>query len=105
MDFLTGERKWREDGPGKCTLIYADGHLYCLSQDGIIALVEANPNSYIEKGRFIFKKFENFKVGGIDEEDEKPTWAMPVIANGKFLLRDQDNLYCYNIQDSAKSTN
>ena len=104
MDFLTGERKWRVDGPGKCSLIYADGHLYCLSQDGVMALVEANPDSYVERGRFIFRTFDHFKIGGFDEEDEKPTWARPVIANGKLLLRDQDNLYCYDIKDSAGKT-
>ena len=102
---LWSRPKWREDGPGKCSLIYADGHLYCLSENGVMALAEANSDSYVEKGRFIFKTFDNFKVGGLGEEDEKPTWTMPVIANGKLLLRDQDTLYCYDIKDSAPAAN
>lgn len=105
MDLLTGERKWRQDGPGKCSLIYADSHLYCLSENGIMALVEANPEAYVEKGRFGFKTFERFKVGGLGEDDEKPTWTRPVIANGKLFLRDQDNLYCYDIKKARPSAN
>ena len=27
-----------------------------------------------------------------------PTWSQPVIANGKLYLRDQDNLFCYNVK-------
>ena len=105
MEMLTGTRKWRDDGPGKCSLIYADGHLYCLSQDGVMSLVEVNPDAYVEKGRFVFKAYEKFKLGGIGEEDEKPTWTVPVIANAKLLLRDQDNIYCYDIADSALVAN
>ncbi len=53
----------------------SQAHLYCLSENGVMALVEANPDSYVEKGRFILKTFDKFKVGGLGEEDEKPTWT------------------------------
>lgn len=100
MDFYTGEPTWTSDGPGKCSLIYADGHLYCLSIKGIMALVQVNPQQYVEKSRFVFKEYTEFKTGGIREEDEKPTWAHPVISHKKLFLRDQDDLYCYNISAS-----
>ena len=71
---------------GKGQIIYADGHLYLLSEDGDVGLVEATPSSYQEKSRF-----------GIGRGDY-PTWALPAIANGKLFLRDQDTLYCFNIR-------
>ncbi len=97
MELVSDQRRWRVPGPGKCSLIHADGHLYCLSVDGVMALVEANPDSYVEKSRFIYKRYENFKTGGLAPADEKPTWSHPVIANGKLLLRDQDTIHCYDI--------
>lgn len=49
-------------------------------------LVEANPNKYVEQGRF------KPPLTG------KPAWPHPVIANGKLLLRDQQYLYCYDVK-------
>ena len=99
MDLLIGEVKWRKKGAGKCSLIYADRHLYCLSEEGTMTLVRANSEFYTENSRFVFKAFEHFKVKDLGEDDEKPTWTLPVIVNGKLLLRDQDDLYCYDIRD------
>jgi hypothetical protein len=86
MRFQTGQVAWRDRSVGKGSLIYADGHLYCLGEDGVVGLVEATPAGYREKSRFEIPK------GGF------PTWSQPVIAGGKLYLREQDNLYCYNIK-------
>ena len=51
-----------------------------------MGLVEATPAGYREISRFEIPK------GGF------PTWSQPVIANGKLYLREQDNLYCYNVK-------
>ncbi len=85
MNFKTGEVAWRDRSVGKGQIIYADGHLYLLSEDGAVGLVEATPSAYKEKSRF--------EIG----RGDYPTWALPAIANGKLFLRDQDTLYCYNI--------
>jgi hypothetical protein len=52
-----------------------------------VALVEATPQGYKEKGRF-------------DPPDQSDTssWSHPVIAGGKLYLRDQDVLLCYDIR-------
>jgi outer membrane protein assembly factor BamB len=86
MKFQTGEVAWHDRSVGKGSLIYADRHLYCLGEDGVMGLVEAMPEAYREKSRF------NIAKGSF------PTWSQPVIANGKLYLRDQDNLYCYNVK-------
>jgi outer membrane protein assembly factor BamB len=86
MKFQTGEVAWRDRSVGKGSLIYADRHLYCLGEEGVVGLLEATPAGYRETSRFEIPK------GGF------PTWSPPVIADGKLYLREQDNLYCYNIK-------
>lgn len=101
MDFKTGKVNWKQDlgRRGKVSLMYADGHLYCLSIDGHAFLVEANTEKYVEKGAFVFKAYGEgeFKTGGIQEKDEKPTWAHPVVVGKKLYLRDQDRIVCYDV--------
>ena len=86
MKFLTGEVAWRDRSVGKGNVIYAEGNLYAFGEDGVVGLIQATAQSYREKSRFEIRK------------GSYPTWTPPVIANGKLYLRDQDNLYCYNIK-------
>jgi len=86
MKFETGVVAWRDRSVGKGSLIFADGHLYALGEDGIVGLVEATPAGYREISRFEIPR------------GAYPTWSQPVIANGKLYLRDQDNLFCYNVK-------
>jgi outer membrane protein assembly factor BamB len=86
MKFLTGEVAWRDRSVGKGSVIYAEGHLYALGEDGTVGLVEATPAVYREKSRFTIAK------GSL------PMWAPPVIANGRLYLRDQDRLFRYDIR-------
>jgi len=86
MKFQTGDVAWRDRSVGKGSLIYADGRLYVLGEEGKIALVEATPAGYREISRF------EIPHGGL------PTWSQPVIADGKLYVRDQDNLFCFNIK-------
>jgi outer membrane protein assembly factor BamB len=86
MKFLTGEVAWRDRGVGKGSVIFADRHLYCVGEDGVIGLVEATPTAYKEKSRFEISR------------GSYPTWTPPVISGGKLYLREQDNLYCYDIK-------
>jgi len=85
MDFLSGQVAWRDRSAGKGSVTYAEGHLYVFSERGNMALVEATPDAYREKGSF------SIPPGSFN------TWTPPVIANGKLYLREQDNLYCYHI--------
>ena len=64
----------------------ADGHLYIRYSDGTMTLVEANPNEFKEKG--------SFSVPG---SGDRPSWAHPVILDGKLYLREGDKVLCYDI--------
>ena len=86
MEFKTGKIVWQNRGPGKGSLIAADGMLYVFSEGHEVALVEATPEAYREHGRF--------KI----EAHGRPSWAHPAIADGKLFLRDQEWLAAYDIQ-------
>lgn len=86
LELTTGKVVWEDHSVGKGSIAYADGHLVVRSERGAgsVALVEATPTRYVEKGRF----------DPVDPSGEK-TWTYPVIHGGKLYLRDQDVLLCY----------
>lgn len=86
MKFDTGEVAWKDRSVGKGSIVFADGHLYALSENGVVGLVEATPTAYREKGRFRIS------------QDALPTWAHPVVAGGRLYLRDQDTIYAYDVK-------
>jgi len=86
MKFDTGEIAWRDRSVGKGSLVYADGNLYCYSENGVVGLVEATPTGYHEKGRFRI------------QQGELPTWTHPVVAGGRLYLRDQDTIYAFDVK-------
>ena len=89
LAWKTGEVAWKQDrGPGKesAAMITADGRLYFRYQDGIMALIDASPAGYAERG--------TFKLPSVDG----PSWSHPAIHNGRLYLRDNDTLMCYDIR-------
>jgi outer membrane protein assembly factor BamB len=90
-EFKTGEVKWTERGVGAGSLCYADGRLYLHGENGELALVEATPDGYREKGRFT--------PPGQPERGQSKAWAYPVVANGRFYIRDFGVLWCYDVKE------
>lgn len=87
LNFLTGEVVWKARSVNKGSVIFADGMLYCLGEGYEVALVEATPEEYREKGRF---KIDNLG---------RPAWAHPVVANGKFYIRNLTRLVAYDVKE------
>ncbi len=90
VDFKTGKIAWNERSVGKGSVAFADGHLYVRSENGPLALVEATPTGYKEKGRF-----------NQPDRSDKKAWPHPVIAGGKLYVRDWDTLLCYDVRDKS----
>jgi outer membrane protein assembly factor BamB len=83
---LTGPKEvWSTRGLSKGCLIYADGRLIVQSQDGELALVEATPKGYVEKGRF------QALQGG-------DCWAPPALSGGRLYLRDGHHVLCLDLR-------
>ena len=87
VDFSTGEVKWDERSVGKGSITYADGMLYVRGEGGKVALVEANPEKYVEKGQF-----------SQPDRSKQAAWPHPVVVGGKLYLRDWDTLFCYDLK-------
>jgi outer membrane protein assembly factor BamB len=89
QEFKTGKLVWSNKGVGKGSLTCADGQLYLRGEDGKgpIALVEATPEGYLERGRF-----------DQAERSKENSWPHPVVANGRLYIRDQEVLLCFNVK-------
>lgn len=93
QELKTGKEVWANKTLGKGAIHYADGMLYCLDErSGEVALVEASPTAWNEKGRFKLDPLsaQRNRQGGI--------WPHPVVLDGKLYLRDQEYLYCYDVK-------
>ena len=93
LDWKTGSVVWeKERGPGKesAAVIAADGGLYFRYQDGIMALIEATPAGYSQKGAF--------KLATVNGN----SWPHPVIQGGRLYIRDQDALLCYDLRGAVR---
>jgi outer membrane protein assembly factor BamB len=86
LEFATGKMMWRDRSVGKGSLVYADGHLYLLSESGVVGLAEATPAGYREKGRFRIS------------DQGWPAWAHPAVSNGRLYIRNQAVITAYNLR-------
>jgi outer membrane protein assembly factor BamB len=90
LDLKTGKERWFGRSPGKGSIIYADGMLFCLGEQGTVGLTEAKPEAFR-----IVSKFDLPAGDG-------PCWTHPVIANQKPYLQWGDKLYHYELTDGTK---
>lgn len=88
QNFLSGEIAWRErERVKKGAVSYADGMLYFREErSGDMILIEADPKGYSEKGRF-----------QQPDRAKEMAWPHPVLAAGRLYLRDQNQLFCYDL--------
>jgi len=91
VKFTTGDVQWQNRSIGAASLCYADGHFYLHGENGDLALVEATPKEYREKGRFT--------PADQPERGRSKAWTYPVIANGRLYIRDLGTLWCYDIAE------
>lgn len=86
VDWRTGETRYKDNQIGVGNVITADGMLYCYSDRGELALVEASPEKFTVKGKVKITLGTN------------QHWAHPVIYKGVLYLRHGDTLIAYNIK-------
>lgn len=87
LDFKSGKEMWADRGPGKCSVVFADGLIVARSEEGKVSLVEATPGQFTMLG-----SFEQPNRSG------RPAWPHPVVAGGELYLRDQNVLMCYELR-------
>jgi outer membrane protein assembly factor BamB len=84
MEFRTGKVVWKERGFDKGSLLIADGHLIILGENGKLALAAATPTAYKEKAALKFS--------------ERTCWSVPVLANGRLYVRDEERIVCLDLR-------
>ncbi len=84
VDVANGERKWKGGRYGFGQLVLANGHLVITTEEGEVVLVKATPDQHTEVAKF--------------SALEGRTWNVPVIVNGRLLVRNATHMVCYDIQ-------
>jgi outer membrane protein assembly factor BamB len=93
IELISGEVKWKERSVGAASIVYADGNLYLHGENGEVALVEATPEAYREKGRFTPPEQP--------DRGKSKAWAYPAVADGKLYIFDYGKLWCYDVKASS----
>jgi outer membrane protein assembly factor BamB len=75
-----GEQMWEDPSVGKGSLVYAQGLLFLVGENGAVALAEATPEGYREHGRMDLLQHK--------------AWTPPVLAGGKLYVRDEHDIVC-----------
>ena len=84
VNAATGEQNWKGGRYGYGQLILAGDHLVVLTEDGDLVLVTAAPTRHEEVARF--------------PAIEGKTWNHPVIADGKLLVRNIQEMAAFEIR-------
>jgi outer membrane protein assembly factor BamB len=89
LEAATGKVKWggerHPEGKESAAITMADGRLYFRYQNGVMALIDATPEAYRERGHFQLP------------EEDGPSWPHPVVDDGKLYIRTQDKLHCFDV--------
>ena len=83
LDASTGEQKWKGGRYGYGQIMLAGDHVIVLTEDGEVVLVKATPERHEEIAKF--------------EAISGKTWNYPIIANGRLLVRNIQEMAAFDI--------
>jgi outer membrane protein assembly factor BamB len=85
IDLATGKRKWigGRYAHGQVLLVADAGELLVIGEQGEAVRVAADPGRHEERGRF--------------QAVEGKTWNHPTIAHGRLLVRNSEEMACYQL--------
>ncbi len=82
-DARTGKVAWRQRGFSKATMIYADGKLIILDEDGVLAIARPQPDR-LE----VLSKFQLF---------HDRSWSVPTLIGKKLYVRNQKRIVALDL--------
>lgn len=85
-EFQSGKVAYQEKSIAKGSTLYADGMFYCLGENGVMQLVQADTSGC--------KKVSVFKM----PEARRNVWAYPAIADKRLFIRYSDKVFIYDIK-------
>ncbi|MEL7060563.1 MAG: PQQ-binding-like beta-propeller repeat protein [Acidobacteriota bacterium] len=89
IDVKTGEIAWRKRGFAKSNVLWADGHLYVLDEDGKLFLTKATP--------------DDLEVVSEAQVLERVAWTVPTLVDQTLFLRDQQRIVALDLAADGQS--
>ncbi len=105
IEWKTGRVMWSEPNLTRSSLLYVDGHFVCLSEDGTLRLIKANPNQYelVAQARpLVDVRAARDKAPANDKGRAAlryPAWAAPILSHGRLYVRGADRVTCFQLTD------
>lgn len=87
LDPATGQVRYQSKDLGQGSVLSADGRLYCLTQEGVMALLSPTSTGFEMAGRF-----------QLVAQRTSDAWAHPVIVDGRLYLRYHDTLWAFEVR-------
>lgn len=89
MNMKTGETAWRKRGFNTANLLYADGLLIILDEDGDLALATASPSDFTVLSRFKLL--------------EAPAWTVPTLVGRTLYVRDCRHIMALDLSAATRT--
>ena len=96
-----GKVMWSEGELTRCSLLYFEGHLVCLGENGVLRLLRATPDKFDMVAGVYLRAPAVSEDGGLAPDQPLlayPAWAAPVLSHGLLYLRGKDKLVVLDIQ-------
>ena len=103
IDWKDGKVMWTQPGLSRSSLLYVDNHFVCLSEDGTLRLLRANPEKYDVVSTVVYREVDLMNAKGTRETSPRllkpPAWAAPILANGLMYVRGEDYVVCLKVME------
>ncbi len=86
VEAATGNVAWRERGFGKSNVLYADGKLIILEENGTLTLASATPEAFQMKSKVSLLK--------------RPSWTPPTLVGRQLFVRDNETIMALDLGNS-----
>lgn len=93
VELETGKVMWSVPDLSRSSLLYADGHFICLTEQGALILFRATPDKFDLVSRVVLRE-PGDGVFGPAPLLKYPAWAAPILSHGLLYVRGDDRLVC-----------
>jgi outer membrane protein assembly factor BamB len=97
IEWRTGRVAWSEPDLGRTSLLWVDGHFFCLTETGDLLVVRATPEKFAPVGEIPL--LAEAPAPGAERAKllAYPAWAAPILAHGLLYVRGADRLVCLEL--------
>jgi len=101
VEWKTGRVAWSEPGLGRTSLLWADGHFFCLSEWGDLVVFRADPEKFAAVAEIPLLGPEPAPGAEQPRLLKYPAWAAPILTHGLLFVRGADRLVCIELAREA----